>query len=204
MRRFYFIRHGETDYNLQKVVQGGGIDSDLNATGIEQGRKFYEAYKHISFHKIYHTGLRRTYQTIQSFDNGRNELISLPGLNEMGWGDLEGKPFNPENHAIFMEMNNLWAAGDVHVRFPGGESPQEVWERAEKAIHEILSENPEGNVLICTHGRTLRIILSMLSGAGLHAMNTFPHDNTGVNILIPPGTSWQIEKINCLKHLEEK
>jgi phosphoserine phosphatase len=203
MIRLYLLRHGETDYNLQKIVQGGGIDSDLNETGYAQGHKFFLRYRDIPFDGIYCSGLKRTRQTLKSFEDAGREIIPLQDLNEMGWGELEGKPFDAVSHAAFTEISDYWAAGELHRSFPGGETPLEVWQRSRKALQHIQDKHSSGNILVCTHGRTLRILLSGLSGYGLERMSWFPHDNTGLNVLRSPGPSWHFERINCLKHLSE-
>lgn len=203
MIRLYLLRHGETNYNLEKIVQGGGIDSDLNETGYLQGQKFYKRYQDIPFEAIYCSGLKRTRQTLKSFEDAGRSITPLAGLNEMGWGELEGKPFDPVSHAAFIEMNDKWNAGELHLGFPGGESPKQVWQRSSAAIEHIVNSHSNGNILICTHGRTLRILLSGLSGYGIERMNWFPHENTGLNILRSPGPAWHFERINCLEHLKE-
>jgi len=202
MTRLFLIRHGETDFNFKKIVQGGGIDSDLNAVGKEQGKKFFQKYYKHPFQAIYASGLKRTYQTLSSFEKGNYAIQKLPGLNEMSWGELEGQPFDPVNHAAFLQINEAWASGKLDEKFPGGESPREVWARAGKAIQKILQAHANGDILICSHGRTIRIILCMLSGYGLEKMNWFPHENTGLNILQAPEPEWFIEKMNCLEHLQ--
>ena len=50
-KTIYLIRHGETEFNRMGIVQGSGIDSDLNETGILQARAFFETYRHITFNK---------------------------------------------------------------------------------------------------------------------------------------------------------
>ena len=71
------------NYNLQKIVQGGGIDSDLNETGYLQGQKFFQRYKDIPFEAIYCSGLKRTRQTLKSFEDAGRSITPLAGLNEM-------------------------------------------------------------------------------------------------------------------------
>jgi len=201
MPRLFIIRHGETEYNRKRIVQGGGIDADLNATGMQQGKKFHEAWHKHPFRHIYVSGLKRTYQTISSFDTGKNAITPLSDFNEMSWGELEGKPFDPVNHQRFLEMNAAWERGALDAKFPGGESPNEVWHRVQRGLTQVIANHSEGDILICSHGRTLRILLSMISGYGMEKMNWFPHDNTGLNILRSPGPGWLIERMNCLDHL---
>ena len=61
------IRHGETEYNRQGIVQGSGIDADLNETGRNQAEAFYQKYKDIPFDKVYTSALVRTHQTVEKF-----------------------------------------------------------------------------------------------------------------------------------------
>ena len=57
-KTIYLIRHGETDYNRRGVVQGSGIDSDLNEMGRAQAMAFFQAYQHVPFAKLYISGLK--------------------------------------------------------------------------------------------------------------------------------------------------
>lgn len=201
MLHLYFIRHGETDYNALRIVQGGGIDSDLNETGRSQSQLFFEKYKNEGFKQIYCSTLKRTFQTIQPFAENDFSVEKLSGLNELGWGMLEGQPFNEENHRKFIEINRQWSEGNLDVAFENGESPVQVWERANAGLQEIFSAHKNGNILICTHGRTLRIICSMLLGAGLAKMNEFGHDNTGLNLIVKEDSRFIAAKLNSLEHL---
>lgn len=58
VKDIYLIRHGETAYNRLGMVQGSGIDSDLNALGQQQAQSFFEYYKDLNFDKIYTSKLR--------------------------------------------------------------------------------------------------------------------------------------------------
>jgi bisphosphoglycerate-dependent phosphoglycerate mutase len=86
-KEFYIIRHGETDLNKQGIIQGRGIDSDLNDTGRAQAAAFYAMYKDLTFDKVYTSALKRTHQTVKGFiDAGLHgkyirKLMSLPGAS---------------------------------------------------------------------------------------------------------------------------
>jgi broad specificity phosphatase PhoE len=84
-KTIYLIRHGETDYNRRGVVQGSGVDSDLNEMGRAQAMAFFQAYQHVPFQKIYISGLKRTYQTVESFIELGMPYEKLTGLNEISW-----------------------------------------------------------------------------------------------------------------------
>ncbi len=205
MPKLFLIRHGQTDFNVRGIVQGGGIDSDLNAVGRDQGRRFFEMYKDEDFDRVYCSTLKRTHQTIQDFENIGHKITALAGLNELSWGVLEGKERSVEVGREFDRILGLWETGDLDAKMEGGESPNDVWERTRESLNQIVSEvGPEGKALICTHGRTMRVILSQMMGYGMQQMHLFPHENTILNVLArhPEREAWIPEKFNDLSHLQ--
>ena len=202
MPRLYLIRHGQTDYNLQGIVQGGGIDSNLNDTGRRQGKLFFEKYRDEGFDRVYSSELKRTYQTVQYFEEAGYEIQRMEALNEMNWGILEGMAAG-QAKPEYDRLNQVWTSGVVDHSIDGGESPVGVWDRVRPGIDQIAEEvGEEGLALVCAHGRLLRIILSELLGYGIQHMNRFPHENTGLNVLrrLPNGR-WLAERLNDLSHL---
>lgn len=200
--KLYLIRHGETDFNLQGIVQGGGVDSDLNELGRAQGQAFFEHYKHIPFDTVYCSSLKRTAQTLHPFTELGHELIPCPELNEFNWGVLEGKKSSAESKQMFKEVTEAWATGNLEVGMPEGETPATAWERCKPFFDNLFAEKKEGHVLICSHGRILRIIMSELLGYGMTQMSMFNHDNTGLNVvMITPVGKIYAEKVNDMEHL---
>lgn len=203
MRYLYLIRHGQTDYNLRNIVQGGGIDSDLNATGRAQGRRFFEHYRDTDFDSVFCTGLKRTYQTVQDFESLGHDIRRIPDLNEMNWGTIEGQQGSEELRMQFQEINARWAAGELDLPIAGGESPSMVWRRCKRGLNTVLETLPEeGRALVCIHGRVMRIVLAEMLGYGMQKMNMFGHHNTGLNLLKVNIEGRAIaEKLNDLTHL---
>jgi probable phosphoglycerate mutase len=62
-KSFYFVRHGETDYNLHYLCAGGKIDAPLNKTGTLQARSLREKISSLAISKVICSPLRRTVQT---------------------------------------------------------------------------------------------------------------------------------------------
>lgn len=176
-KTIYLIRHGETDYNRRGVVQGSGVDSDLNEMGRAQAMAFFQAYQHVPFSKIYISGLKRTYQTAELFIDLGLPVETLTGLNEISWGVMEGKaPGNLENE-YYRELIEAWASGETSRTTDGGESPDQVVARQKKAIEVILSHPDEEIVLVTMHGRAMRILLCWLTNQPLSDMDQFEHSN---------------------------
>jgi broad specificity phosphatase PhoE len=199
----YLIRHGETEFNKLGVVQGSGIDSDLNDTGQMQAKAFYEMYKNIGFQKIYISKLKRTYQTVENFLNKEIPHEELIELNEISWGDKEGKIPSDEENASYAALLETWNSGNTHIAAVGGESPQEVVLRQEKALEYILKQVHENLILIAMHGRAMRILLTQIMRVPLKQMDDFDHTNTCLYLLkySYEHNTFEILKSNDTSHL---
>ena len=180
-KTFYFIRHGQTDLNLRGIVQGRGVNSSLNQNGIKQALAFYNAYKHIPFDKIYTSTLIRTHQTVEKFVTElsipKEELV---GLDEISWGVYEGMEQNEQIMEGFTKVVSSWRSNNLDLRIENGESPNELVNRQKEAIQYMLSKVNEKNILVCMHGRAMRILLCHLTNIPVCQMDDFPHTNTAL------------------------
>jgi broad specificity phosphatase PhoE len=201
-KTLYIVRHGQTELNRQGIVQGRGMNTDLNDEGRKQAAQFFNAYKDVAFDKIYISELKRTQQSIQQFIDLGIPYEKLEGLDEMAWGVLEGTESTPENRAAFLQVIREWVAGNLDVSLEGGESPNQVKTRQEKAIATILSHREEKTVLICMHGRAMRLLLCWITGHPLTEMETFPHQNLILYKLTYDGNKFEIIDFNNAEHLK--
>jgi probable phosphoglycerate mutase len=199
-KKIYIVRHGQTDFNLRGVVQGSGIDSSLNDQGRSQAKAFFDHFNHVKFDRIYTSALKRTRETVQSFIDLGIPTETLPALNEISWGNKEGQKITPEEDAYYHWMLRQWQEGNTAEKIEGGESPDDVVRRMKPAIEHILSRD-DRNVLICMHGRAIRIILCLLLNYPLKSMDVFEHENLCLYLLNQTGTMFSIEKHNYTGHL---
>jgi broad specificity phosphatase PhoE len=201
-KTLYIVRHGQTDLNKQGIVQGRGRDTDLNDEGRRQANLFFNAYKSVPFDKIYISELKRTQQSIQQFIDLGLPYEKLSGLDELAWGVYEGMSSTPETKAAFLIMMRNWVAGKLDSKFENGESPNEVRLRQLEALQVIMSHTEETNVLICMHGRAMRLFLCLLTGRPLTEMDTFPHQNLVLYKVTFDGEKFEIVSFNNAKHLK--
>lgn len=201
-KELYIIRHGETDLNKQGIVQGRGINSDLNETGRAQGAAFYAAYKDIPFDKVYTSKLKRTHQTVKGFIDAGIPWEQLSGLDELAWGIWEGKPNDENAIAAFKSLMEEWEAGDYDAHFDGGESPNDVVRREQEAIDVIKNAVNEKTVLVCMHGRAMRLFLCLLTNRPIAEMTEFPHQNTTLYKVELTGDQFVIKEFNNTDHLK--
>ncbi len=182
LKKIYLLRHGETDYNLQGVVQGSGIDAPINATGKAQAEAFFKAYQEVQFDQLYHSALIRTRQSIQGFIDLGIPVVALKELNEISWGNYEGTPMTPEEGEYYRMMLHQWQQGNLDYAIAGGESPNSVAERLHRAIQMILN-GPGEKILVCMHGRAMRIFLSLICHTPLKEMDQYEHGNLCLYLL---------------------
>lgn len=141
--KIYLVRHGQTMFNAKHRVQGW-CDSPLTELGVKQAQNVGKHLMDVPFVKAYCSTSERVVDTATYILNGRDiELIERKDLKEFNFGifeaDLEKEVFSKRNHFD----------GFVDV---GGENVQMVSERMYTAIVDIAKSNPEGNVLVVSHG----------------------------------------------------
>ncbi|MBI1770446.1 MAG: histidine phosphatase family protein [Bacteroidetes bacterium] len=199
-KKIYILRHGQTDFNLQGIVQGSGVDSSLNAMGRAQARAFFEMYRSVPFDKIFTSTLKRTKETIADFIALGIPHESYSGLNEISWGVNEGQKITPDEDAYYHWMLQQWESGNTGLRIQGGESPDEVALRQQPVMEKLYKETGQ-HILICMHGRAIRILLCQLLRYPLKSMDMFEHGNVCLYVLEFDGIAFSVTKYNDTNHL---
>ena len=198
-KTLYFIRHGQTDLNLKGIVQGRGVNSPLNETGLKQSQAFYNAYKDVPFDKIYTSTLLRTHQTVAPFLDDGIPMEKLKGLDEISWGIYEGQEQSDNILSGFQDLVLAWKDNQLDQAVDQGESPNQLVLRQKEAIDYILGKPEEENILICMHGRALRIMLCHLTDVPVCQMDDFStHKYCALCACL---SGW---KVSCIRVLQYK
>lgn len=200
-KTLYIIRHGETDFNRQNIVQGSGVDTSLNETGRLQAEKFFISYREFPFQKVYTSALQRSIQSVEGFISMGIPHESYAELNEISWGIFEGKQQTEAQRASYWNVVKNWNAGNLHDRIPEGESPMQMYERQSRFVDRLMSRHAETQVLICMHGRALKSMLCLLLNKPLTAMEEFEHTNLGLYVLEWDGNAFYLRLRNDTAHL---
>ncbi len=179
--KVYFARHGQTDWNIVRKVQGT-TDIPLNETGILQAGQLCENLKekNISFSKIYTSYQKRAVQTAQIVDEQFHTGYEIvKGLEEMNLGLFEGHTWE-EIHALYPEELKLWNSYKRYNKSPEGESYQMVMERLFKALDYIFDQNDtssDDNILVITHGAVILTLIVMRENLPFEGSHTIAVDN---------------------------
>lgn len=201
-KELFIIRHGQTDLNLRGIVQGRGINSPLNETGFLQANAFYEEYAEAGFDRIYTSSLLRTHQTVARFVSDGIPWTQHAGLDEISWGIYEGKDLTPAILEGFAALTDAWERGDLDASVEGGESPNALVARQRQAMDEIVGREEDRKVLVCMHGRAMRVLLCWLTGKPVSQMEDFPHTNTALYRVRYADSRYEIVDAYNTRHLE--
>lgn len=196
----YIYRHGQTLYNTKGIVQGRGVDSSLNETGAAQAQAFFEAYRAISFDRLITSTLKRTQETATHF-----EALGIPterrsDLDEIGWGEWEGKKADKQMHDAYLGLLKSWADGNYEQSLVGGDSAQDMGNRLSGFVNYLKTLDDQ-KVLICTHGGCLAYLMAILQGQALSDMPKYKHQNTGLCIFKYDGTDFHLKLQDDISHL---
>lgn len=200
LKELFIIRHGETELNKQGIVQGRGVNPPLNDAGKIQSELFFNYYCEEPFEMIYTSSLRRTHESVAKFIEKGIPWEQHAELDEISWGIFEGKPATPEFKDEYRNLLVNWKKGRLNRKAPGGESPLDVSTRQKVFIQYLLSK-PEEKILICMHGRAMRIFIPTLLNEDLRTMEEYPHHNLTLYKLIFDGRRFAISIFNNMNHL---
>jgi len=174
---FWFLRHGETDYNAAGLSQGA-LDISLNATGRAQAASAGPVLAGQGIATIICSPMQRTRETASIINEFLNLPVELePGLREVVFGGMEGKPLYP----WFSE----WLEGSYTPE--GAETFFQVLERVEEAMERVLTTT-QGPLLIVAHGGIFRALRDIM---GLPKQGLTP--NAVPMFCTPEEGGWQVK-----------
>lgn len=153
MTLLYLVRHGETDWNLQRRIQGS-TDIPLNDTGRQQAMKAGSLLARRDWDGILSSPLSRAYETasIIAREVGLGAPRALDDLVERAYGEAEG--------LTARQLSQRFSPDDV---VPGKESREDVAGRVIPALLQLAEGHPGENLIITTHGGVIRTVLNTIA-----------------------------------------
>ncbi|TAL98331.1 MAG: histidine phosphatase family protein [Paraburkholderia sp.] len=182
-----FIRHGETDWNRIKRIQGH-TDIPLATQGVEQARKLAkrlarEAEQGARLDAIYSSDLMRAQQTAQPIADVLGMRIELcDGLRERSFGAFQGHD-SDEIAVRFPDEYAHWQTRDPGFTPPAGESMRMFYHRVVHAIEPLVAAHPDGRIACVAHGGVLDCVYRFANSLPLDAPRNYALLNTSVNVV---------------------
>lgn len=158
----YMIRHGETDWNVERRLQGM-TDIPLNANGIRVAELTREGLRDVKFDVAFSSPLSRAKETAEIILEGRDvDIIVDERIREVGFGEFEGTDSREFSEGIKL----FFTQPECFVATNGAESYESLLER-ERSFWNDLCANPkyqESTILLATHGAALNGLLCVIKG----------------------------------------
>lgn len=152
MTRLFLVRHGATEWNKTKRAQGMA-DIELTDEGRKQAIEVAERLSHEPVTAVYSSDLKRALDTAQPIAHAHGlEIVTDPRLREIDQGEWTGLHVD----VIRERWPDLWGPARHYSPRPGGETPDQVRERAVAAVSDIVRATPDGCAVIVSHGGTIR------------------------------------------------
>ena len=194
------IRHGETEWNSQKRMQGHS-NSDLSSVGQAQIQALGQWMKNVPFDHIYSSDSLRAKQTAEAITqfSGHELKIDLR-LREKNLGVFEGLT-SEEARKLHPEVFSLFKTAGSKYVIDEGESTQQLQDRALEIVDEIRIKHLEERVLLVTHGGFIRVVMKHSLGLSLETPTRFLIRNTGVFRLVWED-KWIVSQMGGVSHLE--
>lgn len=201
MTRICFVRHGETDWNIELRMQGH-VDIPLNATGLAQaaalGRRFADG---VDAAAIYSSDLLRARQTAQPIAESLGlPIVPLVELRERSFGRCEGLVI-AEILERFPEEGLAMKRRDADHVPQGGESRRQHQERIRACVRELAGRHAAQSLVVVTHGGVLDVVYRIATGLPIEAPRNYPIGNAGMNWVCVEGEQWTIESWGEVAHL---
>jgi broad specificity phosphatase PhoE len=153
MNRIYFIRHGESESNAERIFDNSTGKNPLTMTGRRQAEATADWFQQRPVTALYSSPIPRAVETAEVISRKINQPVTcLQELSEFRIGDLEGLPMNRENSAIHRTVLEKWREGKTETPFPNGETYTELIQRFTCALTKIRRDHPQGDVLVVSHG----------------------------------------------------
>lgn len=198
--RICIVRHGETDWNVEKRIQGH-MDIPLNATGRAQALAMAYNAGHHHFSAIYSSDLNRAMDTARAIAEREGLVVRpFPQLRERNYGIFqgitaaEGAQRYPEAHARYL-------ARDPDYDFETGETLTALAARVTDGIHWLARHHPGQTLCAVCHGGVLDIIYRKATHRPLEAPRDFVIPNCALNWFHFDEQGWHLEKWADRHHL---
>ncbi|MBD7915585.1 histidine phosphatase family protein [Clostridium sp. Sa3CUN1] len=178
--KLFFIRHGQTDWNLQGKIQGS-YDSELNNTGIKQAIELSEVLLKLNykFSRIYTSPQKRALKTAKILSEYSNiEYIPIDDLKEINMGEWEGLSWKEVEENYPTEYKK-WLLNRQYTRTPNGESYDDMLKRVLIAINQIIDENSD-NVVVISHSAIIMGLQCYVTNTPFNDMLKFKTKNATI------------------------
>jgi probable phosphoglycerate mutase len=206
MSELWLIRHGETDWNKTRRMQGS-LNVGLNALGRTQAAQVAQRLAVLAasepFDAIFSSDLDRAHDTAKPAADALGLRVTLdPGLRERNYGVMQGLD-RPEIDLLLPDASAAWKSRDPDREIPGGETLRAFHDRVIGTLSRIGVAHRGERVLIFTHGGVLDMAYRHATGLGFEADRNHLLLNASINRIVLDSDTWRVVEWANDSHLSE-
>ncbi|QHA35515.1 histidine phosphatase family protein [Rossellomorea marisflavi] len=188
MVKLYITRHGETQWNREKRMQGWK-DSDLTPAGEEDARALAQVLKRVSFEAVYSSPIGRARKTAELLVD-QAPIILEEDLREIGMGDWEGRTQEEVRAADPERFHTFWNKPHVYET-ETGETFNQVMDRVESFLKKVQVH--QGTILVVTHSIFIKALLAYVKELPLDKLWSPPFiEATSLTVIEGAGGSMKL------------
>ncbi len=201
MALFYFVRHGETEWNAGGRWCGRS-DVPLSAVGRRQAELLARRLQPLSIQALYSSPLMRALETARLIGQAAGLEPVVDGrLVELSYGEWEGRTYE-ESKRTNPDIYRTWEADPAAQAPPGGESGEQLMIRVKPFLREVAERHPVGNVVVVCHRTLCRLVACHIMGVPLaEYRQRIPMDNAALNTFETREGKWCVVAFNDTSHL---
>lgn len=193
--RLFLVRHGEPEEWARRVCCGR-LDPELSALGLEQARRAASTLAAGGIDALYSSPSRRALETARVIGRAAGGDVRVDErLYEIDFGEFEGLTFEQAERR-YPEAFRAWVSSPGTVRFPGGESWDDLRARVLPAVEAICTRQKGERVAIVAHAGVVRVILADVLGASAGACFRIAVDHASITELERLGGAWMLRGTN--------
>lgn len=201
MSKVYLVRHGQTAWNVGEIFRGRA-DIPLDETGKQEVHLAGEALKDETLHAVYSSPLSRSIETAENIAKFHNIPVTpFDAIIDISYGEWEGLE-NQEVKKKYPELHALWQREPHKIKFPGGESLDEVRFRTMKGLEDLLAKHKNENFVLVAHRVPNKVICCALLGLDNSHFWRIQQDTASTNLFIYRDGQWIIAFLNDTSYLK--
>ena len=201
MTKVYVVRHGQTAWNVGEIFRGRA-DIPLDDTGRKEASLAGEALKDARIHAVYSSPLSRSMETAENIARFHNVPVTrLDAIIDISYGEWEGHG-NEEMKVNYPDLHRLWHTEPHKVRFPKGETLEEVRARTMAALDDLLGRHEDQNIVLVAHRVPNKVICCALIGLDNSHFWRIQQDTASTNLFTYKDGQWIISYLNDTSYLK--
>jgi broad specificity phosphatase PhoE len=202
MAELILIRHGETGWNVEKIYRGR-TDVNLDEVGIKQAQLLGKYLSNWELEAIYSSPLKRALDTANFVARYQKIGVQVTdGLIDFDYGEWQSLP-EQEAKSLYPTLHNEWHNNPHKVKMPGGESLEDVRERAIGVVNDALSKY-QGCVVLVSHRVVNKVLICFLLGLDNSYFWNIKQDVGGITIFDYVGGRFVLTRHNDTSYLKER